>query len=187
MRRTDEQFIGEVYRRRDKYLKKKKQRDTLLAFLIPVLIFGFFMLPAMMPAMASDKSAEPLTTVMGEPSANQSATYPPGTVIVEVTVEKENRQYSLEGSKTVDFIKETVWALNSTAQSSSATADEIFDSKRADLGEKICTFSFNTANNGVEKYTYSVYENALYDEITGAVFNLSTEQITHLKNLLNVK
>lgn len=183
MRRTDEQFINEVYLRRDKYKKKKKQRDTIMAFLVPALVFGSFMLPAMLPASASDKSEEPLAVVTAAPSANESTTYPPGTVVIEVNIEKENRQYSLEGSETVSFIKENVWTHNSGLQSSSAVSD----SKRTDLGEKICAFSFSTSNNGIKEYSYSVYENFLYDEITGTVFNLSKEQITHLKSLLNVK
>ncbi len=185
MRRTDEEFINEVYKRRKVYLKKQKQRNIILSVLLPVLLFGAFVGPAMLPASSADKSAPPLTTVTNAPSANQSTTYPPGAIIVTVEIEKENRTYSVEGSETFDFIKKNVRSMNSS-QSSSAIHDEAEDSKRTDQSEKICTFSFSVCAQGLERYSYSLYENALYDELSGETIILAEEQVTGLKTLLNL-
>ena len=68
MRRTDDEFIKEVYERRKKHLKKKKQQIAIIAVLLPVAVFGALVGPAMLPAASADKSAPPAGTVTAAPS-----------------------------------------------------------------------------------------------------------------------
>lgn len=61
MKRTNEEFKAEVFRRRDEYLKKKKaRRNRVLSICVPfAACFTFFaamMIPAMMPASKADYS-----------------------------------------------------------------------------------------------------------------------------------
>ena len=185
MRRTDDEFIKEVYERRKKHLKKKKQQIAIIAVLLPVAVFGVLVGPAMLPAASADKSAPPAGTVTAAPSENQSTTYPPGTIVVTVEFDQTDRSSTIEGSEVVKFMEKNIWSTKSS-QSSSAVQDEAEDNKRADLGEKICTFSFNVTNHGFERYSYSLYENAVYDELSGDTFFLRQEQISQLKDILNL-
>lgn len=186
MRRTDDEFIKEVYERRRKHLKKRKQQIAIIAVLLPVAVFGVLVGPAMLPAASSDKSAPPAGTVTAAPSANQSTTYPPGTMLVTVKLDETDRSCTIEGSEVVKFMEKNIWSKKSS-QSSSAVQDEAEDNKRKDIGEKICTFSFSMTNQGFERYSYSLYENAVYDELSGDTFFLGQEQISQLKNLLNLE
>lgn len=181
MRRTDEEFIKEVYRRRSEKLKKKKQTAIILSVTVPFLIVSVFLIPAMLPASSTDKSAAPMGQT--SPPENHITTYPPGTVIIHITSEKEKHTYSLDGTDTVNFIREKVWSQNSA---SSSLHDEAEDRKNTDLGEKICSLSFVTSFDGIKKYSYSLYERGIYDELCESVCFLTEDEITEFKSLLNL-
>lgn len=183
MRRTDDEFIKEVYERRRKHLKKKKQQIAIISVLLPATVFGVLVGPAMLPAASADKSAPPAGTVTAAPSANQSTTYPPGTTLVTVEVGEGDRSCTIEGSEVVKFMEKNIWS----QKSSSAVHDESEDNKREDIGEKICTFSFSMTNQGFERYSYSIYENAVYDELSGDTILLGQEQISQIKKLLSLE
>lgn len=195
MRRTDEEFINEVYKRKKEHLKKKKQRTLLLTFLVPLLVLGSVMLPAMLPASSADKSAPPMTdlpTVSNDSSVSDPSEpddgnriYPPGTIIVSVSgFDSENSRFTLEGSETADFIERNIrHSLQGSSQNfSSALADEdSSDSKKENWGEKICDFSFSVTN---VKYEYSLYENGVYDELSETWYSLDSEKTEELRSIL---
>ncbi|MEE1319994.1 MAG: hypothetical protein UHM85_00470 [Acutalibacteraceae bacterium] len=182
MRRTNEEFINEVYERRKAYIKKQKQRNVIICALIPVFFFGIFMLPAMMPAMSADKSAPPESVLMGSSEDNQSSVYPPGTIIV--TVNTENESYTLEGTDIADFTEKHFYDGN-RSQSSSSVHDEVEDSKIT-YGEKICSFTLELSDSGIKKRTFCFYEKGIENEETGEFYSLSEEEAKELKRLLNI-
>lgn len=184
MRRTDEEFIKEVYERRKKHLKKIKQRNLVITLMLPVLLFGIFVGPAMLPASSADKSEPPLTTIINPPATNQSTTYPPGATVITVQPEGESGEYKLECRRVYDFIKEK--KKDTTHSSSSIHDDENADSKRAEYGQKICAFNFTAWNQDFEHYSFSFYENALYDELSGETIILTEDEANLLKGLLKL-
>ncbi len=182
MRRTDEEFINEVYKKRKIYLKKQKQRNIIICALIPVFFFGLFMLPAMMPAMSADKSAPPESVLPSPGEENQSSVYPPGTIIA--TVKSGEESYTLDGKEISDFA-EKYFESENRSQSSSAVHDEAEDSKII-YGDKICSFTLELSDNGIKKHIFNFYERGVENNETGEFYHLSEEEIKELKILLNI-
>ncbi len=182
MRRTDEEFINEVYERRRIYLKKQKKKNIIICALIPVLFFGIFMLPAMMPAMVSDKSAPPESVLTDPEAGYPSSVYPPGTIIATVKLGEES--YTLDGKEISDFAEKYFHSENRT-QSSSAVHDKAEDSKII-YGDKICSFTLELSDNGIKKHIFNFYEKGVENNETGEFYHLSEEEIKELKILLNI-
>lgn len=182
MRRTNEEFINEVYERRKAYLKKQKQRNVIICALIPVLFFGIFMLPAMMPAMSADKSAPPESVLMGSEEDNQSSVYPPGTIIVTVQTKKES--YTLDGTEIADFTEK--YFRDGYRSNSSSSIHDKADAKDLSYGEKICSFTLELSDSGIKKRTFCFYEKGIENEETGEFYSLSEEEAKELKRLLNI-
>ncbi|MBQ8504508.1 MAG: hypothetical protein IJ491_09585 [Clostridia bacterium] len=193
MRRTDEQFINEVYLRRDKYKKKKKQRNTLLAFLVPILVSGAFLLPAMLPASASEKSETDLSVVTDTPPENQSPAYPPGTIIIYVSdFDSSESVFDIVSVEAVNLIEKIIEQENPYSSISDDTAAEPSqgnsDSKsRTDTGEKICAVKYFSGDNIPGHYhTFTLYEKGILDEDTDIWYNMTSEKVTELKSLLGL-
>lgn len=197
MRRTDEQFINEVYLRRDKYKKKKKQRNTILAFLVPVLVFGSFMLPAMLPASASDKSADPMSIVTDAPNMEQkpsdtSTTLPPGTVIIHVSdFGSTANTFDIVNDEAVNLIEKIIDEENSYSSSSdivTGSSENASDSKsRTNTGEKICNIKyFLGINIPRHDYNFTLYEKGILDEDTDIWYGMTSEKVEELKSLLSL-
>lgn len=197
MRRTDEQFINEVYLRRDKNKKKQKQRNTLLAFLVPVLVFSSFLLPAMLPAKASDKSANPMSAVTDAPNmwqkpSDTSTTYPPGTVIIHVSdFGSSTNTFDIVNDEALNLIEEITDEENSYSSSADIEtnpSENASDSKSRTLtGEKICTINyFSGANAPKHDYNLTFFEKGILDEDTGSWYGMTSEKVEELKSLLNL-
>ncbi len=182
LRRTDEEFINEVYKRRNACLRKQKQRSIIICALIPVLFFGVFMLPAMLPAMSADKSAPPQSAISGSTEDNQSGVFPPGTIIV--TVQTENGSYKLNGTEIAD-LTEKYFREGYRSNASSSTHDEA-DEKNSFYGEKICSFTLEFSDNGIKKQGFNFYEKGIEAEETAEFFSLTEDEIKELKRLLNI-
>lgn len=180
--RNHEEFVNEIYNRKEAYIKqKKKTRKNIITFSIPFVfvaaLYSVMVLPAMMPAgsegdpnyeadttVASD-SFVPLTEVCGEtqtavkqPSSNGSSVTSAGCVTeteaVSVTPPKEPERTSVAHSASQHEIATTVVP---EAEKSTTLSPEIFielDRAEYKSDDKITISITDTANVG---FSYSKF------------------------------
>ncbi len=117
--RNHEEFVNEIYNRKETYLKeKKKTRNNILTFSIPfvlvAVLYSVMVLPAMMPAGEGDPNYEENTTAASD-------SYVPLTDVLKET-QTAVKQPSLNGSPTTD--------------KQSASATEVSPSRPSDGAER---------------------------------------------------
>ncbi len=116
--RNHEEFVNEIYNRKETYLKeKKKTRKNILTFSIPfvlvAVLYSVMILPAMMPASSEDPNYEENTTVVA------SNDYVHLTDVFEET-QTAVKQPSLNGSPTTDKQSASVTEASPTRPSDGA-------------------------------------------------------------------
>lgn len=112
--RNHEEFVNEIYNRKETYLKeKKKTRKNILTFSIPfvlvAVLYSVMVLPAMMPAGEGDPNYEDNTTAASD-------SFVPLTDVLKET-QTAVKQPSLNGSPTTDKQSASVTEVSPTRPS----------------------------------------------------------------------
>lgn len=112
--RNHEEFVNEIYNRKETYLKeKKKTRKNIITFSIPfvlvAVLYSVMVLPAMMPASGEDPNYEDNTTAASD-------SYVPLTDVLKET-QTAVKHPSLNGSPTTDKQSASVTEVSPTRPS----------------------------------------------------------------------
>ena len=115
--RNHEEFVNEIYNRKETYLKeKKKTRKNIITFSIPfvlvAVLYSVMILPAMMPASGEDPNYEADTTAASD-------SFVPLTDVCEES-QTAVKQPSLNGSPTTDKQSASVTEVSPTRPSDGA-------------------------------------------------------------------
>lgn len=192
MKKTNEEFKAEVFRRRDEYMSKKKARRNLalsicVPFALCVSVYAAMIIPAMMPAGSADSdSVANYTIIAGEygfyiSGLTKDQTLFPNEYVTKMSI-KASVHYGQEssGTRKDEFEEETsnlvILCLSSVCAKAEKTPKaemEVFDGVPIYIIE---AFSDDVLLGVIRIYTDRILINDIYYEISPDEFS----QISYL-------
>lgn len=192
MKRTNEEFKAEVFRRREEYYKKRKMRISMITaacvpFMVCFAMFAVMILPAMMPANSGDMYAPENKTENWEYADHQTVG---ANTIVTSFSDKLFLKYAesvcfSEGGKTsvgLDEAAETAMIsfMLEIVSENEGGINEI--SKYCAVGEPLYELRFSSATG--EARAYRVYRNCI---VCGENIYLITEnELAIIEDILGI-